>query len=428
MCSKAPTGSCSVSVSGRQGNPSSAAALGFLALLVLAPIWTGCGRKEPPKPPPSKVPAQITDLSAQQRGMEFILRMTYPSVTMGGLPLTEIQAIEVWRMSRSVDPFGEVATILDEDAISEEEGTDAGAEEAAAAEMEAEEPPTPPQPSLFQLPAELSAEEVAPEQQVQVETQEFAALARLVRSVSDDELSFAVMGDQLVLRVPIAALPEQDEVDLFAVRTLAPPKLTSPYSNLVKLMPRQPPPPPKGIAVTATATGVDVVWEDLEEDLELRVYRRDAGVRDYGPPIGFLSADETSYSDRSALYGNRYVYTVTSVSSRIPLIESAIGSEHEVDYQDVFAPAAPENLVVLAESGRVRLLWELVVGDDVLGYRVYRQETGEEFRLLTDEEVSGTEYLDRDVLPSRTYSYYITAVDRADNESEASEIALATVP
>ena len=59
-----------------------------LLLVVLAPA---CGRKEPPKPPPSRIPAPINDLSIQQRGQEILLTMTYPSVTLGGLPIEDLE-------------------------------------------------------------------------------------------------------------------------------------------------------------------------------------------------------------------------------------------------------------------------------------------------------------------------------------------------
>lgn len=135
-----------------------------------------------------------------------------------------------------------------------------------------------------------------------------------------------------------------------------------------------------------------------------------------------------SFTDRSAVFGNRYIYTVTVVSSTGPLVESRIASEHEVNFEDRFPPSAPENIVALAEEGRVRLLWELSPENDVSGYRVFRQAPGEDFRSITPELVIGSELLDRDVVSGTTYVYFVTAVDDANNQSEASKATTAQVP
>ncbi|MGB5398646.1 MAG: hypothetical protein WBO71_00385, partial [Thermoanaerobaculia bacterium] len=73
--------------------------------VLTSPIWLACGRKEPPRPPASKVPAKITDLTVQQRGMELLLTMTYPSTTMGGLALSDLEAVEIWEVVRVVSPL-----------------------------------------------------------------------------------------------------------------------------------------------------------------------------------------------------------------------------------------------------------------------------------------------------------------------------------
>ena len=71
-------------------------AAGALALLLLAGTLVACGNKKPPTPPASKVPAPPRDLTIQQRGNEFILRLSYPTMTMGGALLEEVEAIEIW--------------------------------------------------------------------------------------------------------------------------------------------------------------------------------------------------------------------------------------------------------------------------------------------------------------------------------------------
>ena len=387
--------------------------------VLTSPIWLACGRKEPPRPPASKVPAKITDLTVQQRGMELLLTMTYPSTTMGGLALSELEAVEIWEVARVVSPLmGEGEAEEEEDSI---EVVEEAAEELA--EIAEEEP----EAGLFQLPAEMPDEERL-EDLVKVDPREFRQSAQLRWALRDTELSSAVQGGQLLIRLPIEEIPEQDEVRVFAARTVAGPRLISQFSNLAGIGLRQPPSAPTSITVTSTASGVEVDWETEETGMEHNVYRRDAMVKEYGAPLATVPSEMRSFTDRSAVFGNRYIYTVTVVSSTGPLVESRIASEHEVNFEDRFPPSAPENIVALAEEGRVRLLWELSPENDVSGYRVFRQAPGEDFRSITPELTIGSELLDRDVVSGTTYVYFVTAVDDANNQSEASKATTAQVP
>jgi hypothetical protein len=388
--------------------------------LLTGPLWVACGRKEPPRPPASKVPAKIIDLTVQQRGMEFLLTMSYPSTTMGGLALSEIEAVEIWEVVRYVSP------LVGEEEISEEAEAPI-AEEAAPVEEPEEEPEEQPQPGLFQLPTDMPAEDQM-EDLVTVNPRDFRQSAQLRWTLRDAELTSAVHGGQLLVRLPIDEIPEQEEVRVFAATTLAGPRLVSQFSNLVKIGLREPPEPPTSISVTSTASGVELDWEVESTGLEYNVYRRDAKVKEYGPPLATVPTEAQTYTDRSAAFGNRYIYTITTVSMAKPLVESRIVSEHEVNFEDRFPPSPPENIVALAEEGRVRLLWELSPESDVAGYRVFRQAPGEEFRAITPELVIGSELLDRDVVTGTTYVYFVTAVDGANNQSEASKATTAQVP
>ena len=393
-------------------------------LLLTGPLWLACGRKEPPRPPASKVPAKIIDLSVQQRGMELLLTMTYPSTTMGGLALSEIEAVEIWEAVRYTSPLvSEELTSEDDELAIEADGVpgEAPIEEAeAVAEEETEL-------GLFQLPTELPGEEQM-EDLVTVDPREFRQSAQLRWTLQGTELSSAVHGGQLLVRLPIDEIPEQEEVRVFAATTLAGPRLVSQFSNLVKIGLREPPDPPTSISVASTASGVELDWEGDSTGMEFNVYRRDADVKEYGPPLATVPTETQSFTDRSAAFGKRYIYTVTTVSSTRPLVESRIVSEHEVNFEDRFPPSPPENIVALAEEGRVRLLWEMSRENDVAGYRVFRQAPGEEFRAITPELVTGSELLDRDVASGTTYVYFVTAVDGANNQSEASKATTAQVP
>ena len=143
-------------------------------------------------------------------------------------------------------------------------------------------------------------------------------------------------------------------------------------------------------------------------------------MRGYGEAIHRVGGDQRTYVDSSASYGSRYIYTVRTVASVNPLIHSDEAGEREVEYEDVFAPPLPANIVALAERAAVRLRWDPSTAEDVAGYILYRREPGRDFHRLTPDLVTGVEYLDRGLASGLTYAYRLRVVDKVGNESELS--------
>lgn len=400
----------------------------LIFLLVVASLVPACGRKEPPKPPPSKIPAPISDLEIQQRGQEVILTMSYPSVTLGGLPIDELEALEIWKVSRILSTFVESTDQGLETEAAEEEGTES--EEPVVEEPAAEEP----EASLFSLPSTVvgdNEEEQQKESLIEVRGKDFAAIAVLVHRQEGSQLDSAVVGNQLFVKIPLEEVTQrgdEEEILVFGARTLVDKQRASPFSNLVKLYPRTPPPAPTNLTVEATPDGVQIDWEIIEDAIGYRVYRRNAKVRDYAEPLYKAREDLGSYLDRSAVFGERYIYTVTSVGNLEPPVESAVAAEHEVDYKDRFPPTTPTEVVALPETGRVRLLWQPSSSADTQGYWIYRQDPGASFRAVNAELIVGSEYLDIDLASGLTYRYYILAVDTEGNLSTPSEEIAVRVP
>jgi len=84
-------------------------------------------------------------------------------------------------------------------------------------------------------------------------------------------------------------------------------------------------------------------------------------------------------------------------------------------------PSAPQNLTVLespADDQSLVISWDASSESDVDFYKLYRKTDGGSFSLL--QTLSGTSYNDRDVALGSIYTYYVTAVDEADQESDAS--------
>lgn len=350
--------------------PACRASIFLLALLPLLAL-AACGKKGDPQPPLRDIPLRTTNLTLSQQGRLIFLEAGYPAVTVSGLSLGGIDAVELLELVK---------------------------------------------PATGEAPAPADANE-------------FRAAAKVLLTLRGTELGSAVAGDRIRIRVPLAdELPAEPQVHYFGVRTLKGEE-TSDVSNLVGLIPREPPPAPANLRATAQHDAIELTWESAAEGVEgFDVFRREARERSYGESIGRLDAAARTYRDRGATYGKSYIYTVRAIASLQPLVWSAEAGEREIDYEDRFAPPLPKNFVALGERQRVRLRWEASLAGDVAGYWIWRREPRrEEFHRVHDELETGLEYLDRNLVAGFTYEYRIQVVDRTGNESELSETATATV-
>ena len=334
----------------------------------------GCGKQGPPEPPLRAVPAATKDLAVVQQGPRLLLSFTYPQVTPAGTALEGISAAEIWATSR------------------------------AAAEGKANP----------------------------IDPREFNAAAKLQQRLAGADLTAATDGSRINVLLPLPEAPagSAPQAQYFAVRTFGKDGDRSDLSNVAALVPKAPPAAPERVNVTARADGVLVEWSGVEgATAGYNVYRRDSKERAHGKPLHTSGAQERSWLDTTARFGQSYIYTVTALAQQEPIVESAITSEHEVRYQDRFPPPAPGDLVALAEAGRVRLVWRGSEADDLAGYVVYRRD-GESgtFTRLTAQPVEAAEFTDTSVQGGRSYSYRVTAVDQAGNESAPGGEVRAAVP
>lgn len=357
---------------GSTGRAAKSATLVFLASLSLVPLLSlGCGKQGPPAPPLRSVPAPATDLAVRQRGNQLLLGFSYPKLTPAGTALGAVSALEVWSVERPAPREGE------------------------------------PQPLD---PRELNA----------------AATMRLRLETAD--LPQVTYGDRILVTVPLPE-PIQPRSVYLAVRTFGPGGERSELSNQGALLTRTPPPAPQQVTVTPVAEGIRVEWsppEGMAGATGFGVYRRGAQERTYAQPLHSAGPAETSWVDTTARFGESYIYAVTALQS--PTSESAIGSEHEVRYQDRFAPPAPDQLVALAEEGRVRLFWRSSNAPDLAGYLVYRQGPGGRFLRLTPQPITTLEFTHEGLGTGQAITYRVTAVDASGNESAPSNEVQATVP
>jgi hypothetical protein len=345
----------------------------LLALAVL--LWTaGCGKQGPPAPPLKAIPAATKDLAVVQQGPRLLMSFSYPQVTPAGTALQGISAVEI-----------------------------------------------------------LQAARPAPEGKANpMDPREFNAAAKPQQKLSGADLTAATEGGRInvLLPLPEVSADAKPQAQYFAIRTFGKEGDKSDLSNVAALVPKAPPPAPERVTVTARADGVRVEWSRVEAATAgYNVYRRGAQERAYARPIHTAGPQETSWLDDTARFGQSYIYTVTALAQQEPVVESGIASDHEVRYQDRFAPPAPGELVALAEAGRVRLVWQASEAEDIAGYLVYRRvgESGA-FERVTAQPVDTAEYVDTAIRSGQSYSYRVTAVDQSGNESAPGAEVRAAVP
>lgn len=406
------------------GRPRAGGALPLLVLLlVLFGPLTGCGKKGPPEPPLRFVPKAGQDLEVAQQGRELVFEMTYPGETVAGLPLPPVERVELWALSRPFTPAGEVGGPGPEgdpegDETEGGEAADTGTEAPGATGQQTE-----PQQAETQQAREAPLPEPADPRQI-------LAMGEPALVLAGRDLSEATVGGRLLFRVPVPS-PEPPTVWFFALRTVISEQDVSELSNQAIIVPVEPPAAPTGLQLEAIEEGIRVSWS-LPEDpavapLGFNLYRRDPQTRFWGDPLRSLPADRESFLDGSTVLGQAYIYTVTTVVSRDPLIESAPGGAREIDYRDVFPPSPPGDVVALGEEGRVRVVWEASPATDVAGYHVDRRRPDGDWERLTEAPVTGGEHLDRGLPTGEVLLYRVSAVDQAGNEGPPSPEARAEV-
>ncbi|MCL4523399.1 MAG: hypothetical protein M1453_08630 [Acidobacteria bacterium] len=183
----------------------------------------------------------------------------------------------------------------------------------------------------------------------------------------------------------------------------------------------------------AALTGFRVYRAEVEPDAK----ESDATKWKKKAPAELLGVSPTAaYRDAQIEFEKTYLYTVRSVAQyELDSVESADSQAVVLTLKDTFAPAAPQNVVAVyvAAAGEtpahMELSWSISPDADAAGYHVYRSEDeGKTVTRLTRELLPTPTFRDMSVAAGRRYSYTVTVVDRAGNESAPSAAVSASAP
>jgi len=199
-------------------------------------------------------------------------------------------------------------------------------------------------------------------------------------------------------------------------------------SNQVSLAWHVPPSAPRGFMVQLTRDGIYLSWQapskwtdgtSVDKGLLFRIYRARTGTDKWKTLPGLV--DSTGYLDLSAKKRTHYRYRIAAVLPYHGTEIEGLRTPETMTVQpgDLIPPPAPADLVAVRSADGVELFWQEETESDVSGYIIYRKGPGELIDRLNNKPVPVSRFLDRTILPSGLYSYWVTAVDRADPPNES---------
>jgi len=342
----------------------------FAVLATTALLLFGCAAQGPPHPPRIEKPERITDLAALQVGRTIELTFTLPTQATDGEGLSKPLELLLFRV---ISPPGQKPSA----------------------------PLAGSQAWVTLLPSELTRYQrgekiVYPDR---LSDQEYSQ--RLGSS-----FTFAVDGlTRGFRRRPVEGdLSNRGGVTLLDVS----PPVESPRCEITEHALELSWPPP-----TTSLSG-----RPLQDLAGYRVFRSDA------PKGPFEPRGETStarFRDPDFQFDHSYFYRVrTLFKSGSQLAESEDSKPCAITPRDTFPPAAPAGLSAISTAAGVELIWDANTEPDIAGYNVYRRD-GEGAPHKRNSELVGTPlYRDAAAEAGHRYTYLVTAVDAAGNESAPS--------
>lgn len=175
---------------------------------------------------------------------------------------------------------------------------------------------------------------------------------------------------------------------------------------------------PEALEARDAPDAVQLDWRGAAP--QFRVFRKLPDDKEW---LQLGTADRPPYTDATIEYGPAYQYRVQAIEKAgDSFAESEISEAITFKPADKFPPAVPAGVTAVAATRTIELLWERNAEKDLAGYRVYRDG-----RRLADT-VASPSYSDKEVMPGARYSYQVSSLDRAGNESGMSAAVEAAIP
>jgi fibronectin type 3 domain-containing protein len=175
---------------------------------------------------------------------------------------------------------------------------------------------------------------------------------------------------------------------------------------------------PTGFAATAGNGQATLSWNPNTTDADLKQYNIYRG----GVFLTSVAKPTTTYIATGLINGTSYSFQITAVdNANNESTKSAAASATPMAPADTTPPAVPTGLTATAGNAQVTLNWNTNNDSDIKSYKIYRGNT-----LLATVNHPSTTHTVIGLANGTSYSFQITAVDNANNESTKSATASAT--
>jgi predicted small lipoprotein YifL len=399
-----------------------AAALALAGLAIAS-----CGKKGPPLAPLRLVPAPATDVVARRIESEVELRFTLPTTNQNGPGPIALDRIEVYAITLAPS----APTVANRDLLVKERLVGTVQVKPPSEEGEPDPPvdPADTRPAPGERAAfvdELNEDELKP-----VVLQPSADSAS---GPTPSEVAAKVAARRGEPSLPaVAAMPEAGAVQsapaypvrVYALRGVTRGGRPGPPAQRVAVPLLSPPTAPGRVEVKFTEQLFLITWippvEEPGASLGFNVY---ASAKDR-LALNATPLTAAAFEHGPVSFGEERCFAVRSVQTvQNVAIESAASETACATPRDIFAPAAPRGLQVVAGPDGVSLSWDANSEPDLGGYVVLRAEApGETLQPLTSEPIREPNYRDTTVQSGIRYVYALVAVDKATppNTSALSE-------
>jgi hypothetical protein len=193
---------------------------------------------------------------------------------------------------------------------------------------------------------------------------------------------------------------------------------------------------PDSIAPTAPTTltanpvsssRVDLSWSGATDNVGVTGYQvyRAVGT---GTPVKLADVTGATYSDTTASPSTSYTYSVYALDAAGNRSPAKTATVTTPGADDVTPPSQPGNLQGTATSSSVvNLTWAASTDNvRVAGYKVYRNGTLISQPIVPGDPNPPTAYTDETATAGTTYTYAVSAVDAANNESTKASTTVTT--
>lgn len=342
-------------------------------------MFSGCGKRKPPLPPVERV-SQRVEISGSQRGNKLDIVWTMPARNAPDGSVLNINRADIYRLVESVD-------------------------------------------------ASLSLTE-----------DEFASRSTLISSVPISDSDFALKQLKFTDRLEFAGQPVRLR---YAVRFVNDSGQKAAFSNFLIIEPTAKVAlAPTTVTAQASQDAILLRWDAPSRNVDnstpanilgYNIYRSTSG----DEPARLLNnapVTKPEFADEFFEFKTKYFYFVRAVSlgSNGSPVESMDSNVTEILPTDIFPPSAPTAVTVAASPAALSIFFAVNPEKDIAGYRIYRSENPTlpktEWQPLTKDLLTTNTFQDKRVESGKTYYYYLTAVDNAENVSLPSEVVSETIP